>query len=181
MRGEVLFPNAVQVVKYGRALDKAVERVDETLRLADQAQCAAAEAQWTNAWRTVPKHTGFRHDNEPTVGSALSRCWSEQARASTMESVELLQKAHRWDHRNATFLEVSGPVAETLWQAAMQARAENRPEAAFRLFEQVLSIQPTNAWARRYAEEARNERLGLGPIRILGRMKRDFSKRDPAP
>jgi len=45
----------------------------------------------------------------------------------------------------------------------MEARARGDWEAAYRLFSDVLRVDATRSFARRYAEEARDHRLGLAP------------------
>jgi hypothetical protein len=181
MRGEVRFPNALVVDLYPDADERSAGFLANALARAAEGNCEAAESEWLRARRTVPKNYLW-HDNtqDETVGPALSVCWSELANAKPDDAVDYLTRAHRWDHRNDTFLEASAPVADRLYAEGLKARKRGDADGAYHYFTQTLAIQPTRSWARRYAEEARNERLDLGPLKLFGRVKRNF-EREPAP
>jgi hypothetical protein len=57
------------------------------------------------------------------------------------------------------------PEAFADWQ--LDPKAKHHWEASYRAFSDLLRIQPSRAWARRYAEEAREWRLGIDPISEL--------------
>lgn len=98
----------------------------------------------------------------PGVEDALATCWATRARnEAPLDAARLLARAHRWDPRNQTLLDVGGPVAKTLIADGRAARAAADWETAYGRFAAALTFEPWHAWARRWAEEARDHRLGL--------------------
>ena len=80
---------------------------------------------------------------------------------SIIQLIQLKIRAHHWDHRSPALAEIGGPVAERLYQEGLAARASQDWQLAFDRFSAALRVEPFRAWARRYAEEARDHRLGL--------------------
>ncbi|MEO0605109.1 MAG: hypothetical protein AAF211_27010, partial [Myxococcota bacterium] len=94
--------------------------------------------------------------------AAIAACWARRAETSDRPSaVDALARAHRWDHHSPELARVGRPIAEELWREGREARAAEDWEAAYARFSALLRFQPWRAWARRYAEEARDHRLGL--------------------
>nr|MBA2322138.1 hypothetical protein [Deltaproteobacteria bacterium] len=125
-----------------------------------EGDCAAAEASWVLARRHLPNRRAWTEANDPST--ALAECWarfSERARGT--ERVEALARAHRWDPRAKEFLRVSRGMGERLWLAGLSARDRRDWEASYVAFRDLLRFQPWRSWARRYAEEARDHRLGI--------------------
>jgi hypothetical protein len=52
-------------------------------------------------------------------------------------------------------------VGAALWERGLAARAAGDAEVAYRAFRDLVSFEPWRSWARRYAEDARDARLGL--------------------
>ncbi|NCG20631.1 MAG: hypothetical protein GWP91_16605 [Rhodobacterales bacterium] len=172
LRGEVRFTGVVEVVAHDAVDSLAASQRQVALQRADEGACDAAEQAWRTAWLQLPKHDGWKTENQPEIAAALSRCYAVKAAQDAIRAPELLAKAHDWDHREPTFLDVRRPIANTLYQQALDAESAGDFERAFWLYTDLLSFQPTHAWARRHAEICRNERLGLGPLKMWGRLQR---------
>lgn len=159
--GEVRFPGAITVVS-AHALDKLAEADRQAaLEHAAAGRCDEAERAWFVARKRVARNYAWARDHRPEVGRALSRCYVDAATRHPEDRIALLERAHTWDHRLPPYVQASEAVADELFAQGKQARAAGDHDAAYRLFSDVLRITPYYAWARRYAEEARDHRLGL--------------------
>ncbi|MBW1879682.1 MAG: hypothetical protein JRJ84_15075 [Deltaproteobacteria bacterium] len=161
--GEVRWPGLLTVVsreayEAGLARDLAGLEGD-----ASALRCEAAEQGWERLrWRR-PRDYPWRNRVRPMVARTLSTCWLGQSRTDTarVEVVEHLARARWWDHRTPGLRKAARPVADALYADAMDARDRRDWETAYRRFSDVLRIDATRSFARRYAEEARDYRLGL--------------------
>lgn len=161
-RGESLFEGAVRL----RA-DDEVEALAEGLReeaLASAAggACAEAEASWERALRHRMGVKAWQRKRR-AVAREIAGCWARSAASlpDPLEQARRMDQARRWDVRAPVVHEVGARLADAAWPEAMAARAAGDAERAFWLFDAVVRLDPSRAWARRYAEEARAVRLGL--------------------
>ena len=157
--GEVRFPDVVTVVRPTEI--GAYVEADRQAAFAHAAagRCAEAERSWVLARRHLPYDERLRAQ-PPRADFAA--CWARSAASLTgAAQVDALARAHHWDHRSPALTEIGGPVAERLYQEGLAARASQDWQQAFDRFSAALRIEPFRAWARRYAEEARDHRLGL--------------------
>lgn len=156
--GELRFAGAVEVAPR-TAVDAATAEVAaEALAAAAAGQCAEAEAKWIVAKRYHPRAWDENEARAPR--SELAACWARDAERAA-DPLPSLANAHRWDHHHPELARVGGPIGDRLWDEGMAARAAGDPETAYRRFADLLTFQPWRSWARRYAEEARDQRLGL--------------------
>ncbi len=157
--GEVIFPAAFRVVTPDAALAAAQADRDASLRLAGAGDCAAAEDAW---WDAVAHRPADRRYARQAPVRSLAECWAAAgSRLDGAAQVDALARAHRWDHRSPGLAAVGGPVAARLYAEGLAAREAGDWELAYARFRDTLAIEPWRAWARRYAEEARDHRLGL--------------------
>lgn len=171
-QGEARFPFAVPIGRYAVSDELAQATLFEAMDAADAGLCDHAERRWREAWLRIPKNTAWRSENREAVGASIARCWATEADNRPEKAVVLLERARTWSHRNRRLVEVAEPVADSLFEAGLAARAEGDWDRAYARFHEVLRVDPSRAWARRYAEEARNHRLGLGPLPMWGRATR---------
>jgi hypothetical protein len=160
--GEVRFERAVTI-----AAPPDVEFLRNTVRddvvaLTEAGNCEAAEARWIDAKRIRLRDTAWQDSQRRReVGPRISDCWALRAEREAERAAEHLASAFRWDRSGVALERVGAEVGARLWAEGKQARSEGDWETAYRRFEGLLGFQPWRSWARRYAEEARNHRLGL--------------------
>lgn len=159
--GEVRFPQLVTVGPRDSVDALAKDSVARAKQQARDGDCSEAEHTWLLAQRQVPLHRRWHKIVRPGVSRALANCWARRADADPEGAAEVLARAHRWDHRAPALRAARKPHADRLYAAGKEARARGDWEAAYRSFSDVLRFAPTRSWARRYAEEARDHRLGL--------------------
>ena len=91
----------------------------------------------------------------------MGRCVSKRGLALEGEaSVAALEAARRWAPDDDTVAAVAAAAADRLYAVGVAARDAHDWQLAYASFRDTLRIDPTRAWARRYAEEARDQRLG---------------------
>jgi hypothetical protein len=79
------------------------------------------------------------------------------------DAIAAIVRARRWDHRDAAVLAAAAPLADALEAEGLAARDAGNWELAYRRLADSLKVDPSRAWNRRYAEEARDFRLGIDP------------------
>jgi lambda repressor-like predicted transcriptional regulator len=95
------------------------------------------------------------------VQRELAECWARSALASPDRREQVDRVARGWeiDHRSPLVRDAARRIGVALFDAGERARAREDWEEAYRLFADAVRADPTLAWARRYAEEARRHRL----------------------
>lgn len=161
--GEVRFPRMINIVTESDVKARAAAARDEVLANAGSANCEAAERQWILAKRTRPTALDWQAEELPTVSRAIADCWARRAERDWDLGPEWLARAHRWDYESPELARVGERIGRRLWDEGLAAREQQDWPAAYERFAAVLRFQPWRSWARRYAEEARDRRLGLGP------------------
>ena len=158
--GEVRWPGVVTVVADDQIGAFAEADLAEARQNAASLDCQGAEESWFLAKRHLPGDVAWATAHEPT--SALATCWARAAEEQRGERrVASLARAHRWDPASPELARVGGPTGARLWETGLAARDREDWELAYASFRDLLSFQPWRSWARRYAEEARDHRLGL--------------------
>jgi hypothetical protein len=161
-RGEVRFSGAVEVVSVEVFDQRVAALLADVLAAAKGGACEQAETLRGALRRHTPGDRRWQRPTDPDLAPALGSCWAEKARGAPADlQAEALARSHRWDHSGAVLAEVGGPIGERLLEEGRAARAAQDWELAYQRFSQVLAFQPWQAWARRWAEEARDRRLGL--------------------
>lgn len=170
---EVRFAGAVQVLPAEVALAAASERIQASLRKAEAGDCEGAEAIWEEVQRRTTRREAFGRRHAPTVRGALAACYIGRARATDDRDTRTtwLIAAHEHDYHHPEYQELAMRHAELLYQDGHKARGEIASEELnpadweepYRLFSAAVAVDPSRSWARRYAEEARDFRLGIDP------------------
>jgi len=161
--GEARFPGLVTVEPDGHE-ERVEAAVVAVQTIAGRGDCDEAEAAWIRAKRHRPIDWAWHRELEDRVGPWLAGCWAKRAEADPDHAVSYLARAHDRDHHHPELERVGGPIGDRLWREGLEAREAGDHEVAYRRFTELLSFQPWRSWARRYAEEARDERLGVQGI-----------------
>lgn len=159
--GEVRFPQAITVLEHAGVAESMSKTRAEFQRQIGALACDQAEKSWIRFQRHRPEDWDFHDQQRPVFAAALAECWAKRAGADPGRAPELLGRAHRWDPLSPTLTEVGRPVGAKLLAEGKAARAAGDWQTAYDRFAALLSFEPWQAWARRWAEEARDHRLGL--------------------
>lgn len=165
MRGEALLDAAVKVVSFEDAVAAAEVDRDEALRRAESGDCEGAADAFRNARRHIARNDKWFLSNVDTVTTARVRCLVARAApiGDPVARAAVLAQARRLDHHDDALQAAADPLADELVAMGEAARASEDWETAYRAFSAALSVDATRSWARRYAEEARDKRLGIDP------------------
>ncbi len=155
VRGEVRFPSSVRVGPEGTVTEAAALDHDLALTRSAADDCAGAEEAWRDARLHVPRNIAWHEQRRAGVATALAACWGRTADGDLVR----LARGHAWDSREPTLRAAADAVAAERFAAGIAARDAGHWAAAYAAFKDVLRVAPHRAWARRYAEEAR-DRLG---------------------
>jgi len=161
-RGEVRWPDAVEVVSTDAITREGEQEVAEILRLAGSDGCDEAEDLWLLARRRQTR-TLFDERNDDRVDPALADCWATRADGLTEREarVAAFQRAGDWNHRSPVLARLRQPHVDALMAEGERLReAQSWPEA-YAAFRDVLRMDPSRSWARRYAIEARDCKLRI--------------------
>lgn len=161
--GEVRFPGmVVELVDKGRMGQEAAQDVDRAVADANAGHCLRAETWWRRArahrafstdWQASQKPRAF-----PAIGACFARRSEHQARP---EAVASMRKALEWSRTNPAVMAIGSAHADVWMREGLEAREQGDIERAYGLFRDAVFVDPSRAWARRYAEELRVERLNL--------------------
>jgi hypothetical protein len=165
--GEVRFPAAITVVEPAEldARQRAVRAAFD--RQVAAGTCEQAERTWIRFKQHRPEDWTFHAVELPSFAEPLATCWAGRAEHEPDRAVDWLARAHRWDPNSEALERVGTPLAERLIAAGRAAREAERWDETYEQLASVLRFQPWRSWVRRWAEEARDARLGLvGETRI---------------
>jgi hypothetical protein len=161
--GEVAFPAAVTVAELAKRAAAAKRDRDRAHTATDKSDCKRAEAAWFQATKHRAGEKAWEAEHRPSIAAKIAHCWGRLAAEDKKRAVRHLARARRWDASSPILQEVGGPLADRLYSRGKAAWQRDSCEPAYRMMNQVLEIDPTRAWARRYAEKARACRLKLRP------------------
>lgn len=163
--GEIRFPGIVRIGPPGTGERAAKADFDRAVQAAQEGRCEDAERSWSLARRHIPRAEQWHETHRAELADFMSDCWVGQAAAETdpHAAVPHMKRAKFWNHRNPNFWEQAAVTGDRLFQEGMGHKAAEDWTAAFEAFLHAVEVNPTLAWARRYAEEARDHRLGIDP------------------
>lgn len=174
--GELRYPAAVRLGAREAAEAAALTGKQQAIDLADRDDCAGAERAWYVARMHLPRDKVWAEDQLPPVANALARCHLRRAEADPDVAVAELRIARRWDMHDSGVLAAATATGEEQYQLGLAARAEQDWAAAYTAFAASIAVDPTRAWSRKYAEEARAFRLGFDP-ETKGKAESDRQRR----
>ena len=159
--GEVQFAGVVQIVP--RAKVRAAAEGDWTRaeQAAAAGSCAEADESWFRARDHEPLNRAWAAQLHDRAAGPLAKCWADQAGKDVALDAKLddLRRARLWDLRSPDAEAAGKRVADATWPTAMAARESGDAKRAFALFDAIATADPSQSWARRYAEEARTQVL----------------------
>ncbi len=163
MNGEVRFNNVLTIGPAGTGEAAAEADRDEAIRLANSGDCDGAKVAWAHAWKHLPRATQWQTDQRAIVGERIASCLVEAAKSAPdwRDAARWLEEARYWDRTVNGLWDVADRVGGTLYERGMAAREREDWEAAYASFDGAVRADSRRSWARRYAEEARDHRLGL--------------------
>ncbi|MEM6931573.1 MAG: hypothetical protein AAF602_31875, partial [Myxococcota bacterium] len=146
------------------ALAAAERDRESALASAEALRCADAEQDWFLARKHQVADPDWRKKHHDTTKRALAECWATKAADVDRDTkVDHLVRAREHDHWAPTYRAAARALAQELYDEGLVAREKEDWERAYRRFSDAVAVDRSWSWARRYAEEARAERLGLGP------------------
>ncbi len=161
--GEVRFENIVTIGSAGAGWRGARADLDRAHESARQGRCEDAENDWTLARRHLPRATGWHEQQAGDLAPAMASCYAGRALETDdlFAAAALLGLGRTWDRHREELLAATRTVGEELYAMGQAARGEGRWQEAFEAFDAAVEANPSLSWARRYAEEARDHRLGI--------------------
>lgn len=163
MNGEWRIPAAVEIVAPAVAQRHAADKSEQAVVAGAAGECADADRLWRAARHHVWKNKAWQEDAGRAGFDARVRCRLIRAEGAKEDEdrAALIDEARRIDPWSEEVNAAGRPVADRLVAAGDEARAAERWEEAYAAYRAALLADPTRAWARRYAEEARDKRLGI--------------------
>jgi hypothetical protein len=162
-RGEVRYPNAVSVAPYAFALDRNRANLAAAQRFAVEQQCETAEDRLERAHRRMVHQREWQEREEPAIRRAIAECWVARAALSDRRELQVawIERARQLDRTAPALKTTAREIAAGFFDAGSEAREREDWDMSYSLFSSAVRSDPRLAWARRYAEEARIQRLGL--------------------
>lgn len=147
----------------GTGEDAAEADVAQALTLAGEGDCGRAEQSWRLAWQHLPRAKEWQDAQRALVAPKIAACWVDLARRSEdwRDAVRALESARFWDRHVDGLWTVAEQVGSKLYDQGLEARAREDWVAAYEAFDGAVRADTRLSWARRYAEETRDQRLGI--------------------
>ncbi len=167
-RGEVRYPNAVTLAPYAFALDRNRANLAAAQRIAAERHCEGAETRFERVRRRMVHQHDRPEPEDPATRRAIAECWVARAAESDRRELQVswIERARQLDPTAPTLKTTAREIAAGFFEAGAEAREREDWETSYSLFSSAVRADPRLAWARRYAEEARIQRLGLTtPVR----------------
>ncbi len=149
------------VVSREAALQAAESARGESLRLGAVDDCPGAKHAWFQARQHRPNDVAYAQAHAAEVARAQALCWLRRAASEPEQAERWLVAARRSDPTTPELAERLRAAADARFHEGESARARGAWSDSLAAFTAVLDLEPTRAWARRYAEEART--AGLPP------------------
>lgn len=162
-KGEVVFPGMV-VIGTAETGEKAARvDLDRATEAAKAGKCDEAADAWRQARLHIPNAHKWIADKRAAFAVLEAECYAAAALEATdpPAAVALLEKARVWTWKNEALFAAQESIGQQLFDTGLAARADQDWENAYVAFDGAVRANPALSWARRYAEEARDQRLGL--------------------
>ncbi len=163
--GDPVYADVVTVVSQADAKANDEANWERGLAAAGKGDCEAAESAWLEALHGEPKNLQWARELSRRAATPYADCWAGHVAGEPDVAAQLedLRRARRWDPTSPSATAAGVAVADALEPSAAEARAAGKLEDALQRYDDVVRADPTRAWARRYAEDARSELLRLHP------------------
>jgi tetratricopeptide (TPR) repeat protein len=161
--GEFKTGLSVAIVSWKEAHDQADRDHEAGQAAAAEGRCAEAWQLWKDAIRHIARDEDWRARTEGPMRSSVAGCYvilAQQA-AERGAQIEALTSARFWDHRHEGMRALAEPLAARLEEEGDSAMQSQAWAEAYTLYSQALKLDPSRAWARRKAEDARDLRLNI--------------------
>ena len=154
----------LQVVSPAGAAEAAEADLAAARAAAEAGDCAGAWGHYKDATRHRLSDLAWAAEARPGVDTAIAACHLAAAAAAEGREahVRALVAARRADRHHPAVKEQTRALAATLVAEGDTARAAADWDTAYAAYHAALQLDPRLSWARRYAEEARDHRLGIG-------------------
>ena len=155
----------VQIVSREVAQQKAEEDRSLALETSRSGECEEAWSIWKNATRHLYRNKHWQNKYQEEQQSALAQCYVQQAEKeeNELEQIDLLLEAKKWDHNLEGYRTIAYPLAERWHQKGEDLFALEDWQGAYDAFSASVALQPSRAYTRKMAEEARDKRLNIIP------------------
>ncbi|MCO4744741.1 MAG: hypothetical protein KC912_08130 [Proteobacteria bacterium] len=165
---EVRIGGAVTILAEDQALAEAEATYQSALAKSQAGDCPAAEALWHEMRLRTTRRDAFFQDREATYKTTLAQCHVDAAAATEdeAEKTRLLIAAKEADHHLDGYRRAATRHGENLYQAGHTALAEGEWALAQQLFTDSVLVDPKRSFSRRYAEAARDLKLGIDPLTV---------------
>ena len=160
--GEVRFPGAVTIVSKEEADALSDGGVARAISSADAGDCATAMSEWDVARRRQTRRDDWLDAAKAKVSPPMGRCLAQRALTGDGEAqIADLEAARVWAPDDAKVRNVGVAAGARLYAQGLSARDAADWQTSYARLRDALRVDPSLAWARRYAEEARDHRLGI--------------------
>jgi hypothetical protein len=160
--GELRFPAAVTLAPRDAVVAAAEAARDDARTAAADGRCDDAAQAWWTARVHLPRDKAWWRAEGAAVTPALGACYAASA-ATADDPLRAIAQARRWAPSADAVRAAVRAYADAREAEGAAARAADDWETAFAAYRDAVTADPTRAWARRYAEEARALRLGIDP------------------
>jgi hypothetical protein len=163
--GEVRFTGVLRIGPPGTGERGAKTDFDRAVQSAQEFRCREAESHWRLAWQHIPRAEKWKNEHRLLLQDDMAMCWAEMAKRAQdlVAAASMLESGRWWNHRNETLQAAEERIGDALYERAMEAHEQQLWQQSFDLFLATVQAKPWHSWARRYAEEARDYRLGIDP------------------
>lgn len=164
MLGEWFTGQKVEIGTSDFAAAAATEVYNRALTEATNGACDDARETFRTARRHVPRNEAWAAARSQPQSDALVSCYlrAAQGAATDLERAALVATARQIDHRHPDVESIGAALGQTLTAAGDAAAESEDWETAFTSYLAALSVDPSLAWTRRKAEDARDHRLHIG-------------------
>jgi len=159
--GEVNFGSTFTVIPRDDAKDLAHKTRKMAMKAAANGQCEKGEQLWNLARLRRIENYKWAKKYRPSAGRSIAICWAEKASEteSMQTQLEYIRRGREWNHKSDAIQALGEVLGDSWFAQGLEAQQAEDWETAFQAFLQAVAADPRNAWARRYAEEARAQRL----------------------
>lgn len=164
MEGEIRFPGrAVELVGRRRMGAEAADDLERSIQDAEANHCIRAETWWRRARAHRAVSTDWLAHAKKRVFPHIARCFARRgARYRDREdAAAAFRQARRYSRTDPEVVLLGEQTADRWIAVGQRLRSEGDLEGAYGHFRDALYAAPQRAWARRWAEELRVERLDL--------------------